>query len=362
MHIGIVELCEKNHHSMIFNWIKIANFNKWKVTLFTNQEIFNNVKFELEKMNYDVVINDTNNFFFQIKINKIIKQRKIDKLIYLTICNYFLYLFISLKSITFGITVHNANAWFNKTTLRKLKHILKRFIISKLKKEASFFIVNSQNMKKFVDKNCSQIKPIYVLPFSLRKNYDGTKIKKYEKFTTVYPGSINHERRRYDDFIKLALNNSEDNFIVLGDFKKSEKDIIIYNKIKKIPNIKLFEKYVDIQTFNKILRKSHLLFCDVKVNYEASDVTETYGKSKDTGVSYLMNEFNLPCMLNSDFKNFYELRNASLYFENSNNMFKIYDDVKKDKKLYNYLINKIKEDTQNFNINYYSKKFKKSFV
>ena len=30
MHIGIVELCEKNHHSMIFNWIKIANSNNYK--------------------------------------------------------------------------------------------------------------------------------------------------------------------------------------------------------------------------------------------------------------------------------------------------------------------------------------------
>ena len=45
MHIGIVELCEKNHHSMIFNWVKIANLNKWKITLFTTKEIFKKISY-----------------------------------------------------------------------------------------------------------------------------------------------------------------------------------------------------------------------------------------------------------------------------------------------------------------------------
>ena len=66
MHIGIVELCEKNHHSMIYSWIKIANLNKWKITLFTTVDIFNFVKSELKGLKYNVVLRDTNNLFFQI--------------------------------------------------------------------------------------------------------------------------------------------------------------------------------------------------------------------------------------------------------------------------------------------------------
>ena len=122
MHLGIVELCEKNHHSMIFNWMKIANLNKWKITLFTTREIFNSVKVELKGLKYNVIIKENNNLFFQIKINNLVKENKIDKLIYLTICNYLVYLFISLESLNFGITVHNSNLWFKKNKKQKFKY------------------------------------------------------------------------------------------------------------------------------------------------------------------------------------------------------------------------------------------------
>ena len=61
MHIGIVELCEKNHHSMIFNWVKIANLNKWKV-LYLLLKKYLNVKSELNGLKYNVIIKDTNNY------------------------------------------------------------------------------------------------------------------------------------------------------------------------------------------------------------------------------------------------------------------------------------------------------------
>ena len=361
MHIGIVELCEKNHHSMIFNWIKIANLKKCQITLFTTQEIFNNVKSELIGLKYKVVIKDTNSFFFQIKINKTIKTKKIDKLIYLTICNFLIYFFISLRPINFGITIHNANTWFNKNKIRKFRHYLKRFIILKLKKEASFFILNSENMKKYVDENYPQVKPIYVLPFSLKKNTNKVINQKNKTFTTVYPGSINHKRRKYESFMKLATSNPEDNFIVLGNTKKNNIDIKLYKQMKKISNITLYNRYLDIKNFNKVIEKSHLLFCDIQVNYTSSDVSEIYGVSKDSGISYIMNEFNSPCLLNSDFLNFTELRNGSLYFENYNKMCRLYDKLKNDKK-YRFLLNKkIKNDTKNFNIKKYSKNLNKIF-
>ena len=361
MHIGIVELCEKNHHSMILNWIKLANFNKWKITLFTTKEIYNNVKSELNDLNYNVVIKNTNHFFFQIKINKIIKKKSIHTLVYLTICNYLVYLLMSFKSIKFGITVHNANTWFNKNNIRNFKHYIKRFTIQKIKSEASFFIVNSENMKRYIDKNCRQIKPVYVLPFSLRKNLNKTNTHKYKKFTTVYPGSINHERRRYDSFIDLAISNPGDNFIVLGNYKNNNIDISYHNKMKKISNIKLYNHYVDNKIFQKVIKKSHLLFSDIRVKYSSSDIYEVYGVSKDSGISYLMNEFNLPCMLNTEFRNFYELKNGSLYFENYKKMHEIYNKLKKNKKYLYSLVKKIKKDTKNFTIKNYSKKFNKSF-
>lgn len=153
------------------------NINEWKITLFTTQEIFNNVKDELTKLNYNVVIEDRNRLLFHYKIKEIVKNQKIKKLIFLTICNYMVHLFITFRSVNLGITIHNANSWFNKTTIRKVSHYLKRFIIFKLKRNSSFFILNSENMKNFVYKNNNDIKSLYVLPFSLRKHISQENMK-----------------------------------------------------------------------------------------------------------------------------------------------------------------------------------------
>ncbi len=362
MHIGIVELCEKNHHSMIFNWVKIANLNKWKITLFTTKEIFKNVKSELNGLKYNVIIKDTNNYLYQIKINRIVRFNKIDKIIYLTICNYLFYLFAPLNSINFGITVHNANTWFNKNRISKLKHFLKRYIVNQLKKKASFFILNSENMKKFVDENYKQSKPVFVLPFSLKKNLKISADNRNKTFTTVYPGSINHLRRNYYNFIKLAKSNPDDKFIILGNVKKNQIDLNILKKMRKISNIKLYNNYINIKNFNKVLENTNLLFSDIKVNYQSSDISEVYGKSKDSGISYLMNEFSLPCLLNSDFTNFIELNRGSLYFNNYDKLYKLYKKIKKNKTRLNFIRNKIKSDTKKFNINKYSKNLREFFL
>ena len=362
MHIGIVELCEKNHHSLIFNWIKIANINNWRITLFTTQEILKNVKSELIGLKYRVVIKDTNNLIYHIKINKIINSNKIDKLIYLTICNYLVHLFIPLKPKNFGITVHNANTWFNKNNIRNLKHLLKRFIVNRLRNKASFFIVNSQNMKTFVDKNHPQLKPIYALPFSLKKNINKFTNRKNKFFTTVYPGSINHLRRNYKNFIRLAKSNPKDKFIILGNTKKNKNDFYIFEKVKKISNIKLYNRYIGIKNFNEVIKNSNLLFSDIKVNYSSSDISEVYGLSKDSGISYLMNEFNMPCLLNSDFVNFTELSNGSLYFENYDKLYKLYNKIKKNKKYLFLLSKKIQNDTKGFNIKKHSQNVNKFFL
>ena len=48
-----------------------------------------------------------------------------------------------------------------------------------------------------------------------------------------------------------------------------------------------------------------------------------------------MNEFNLPCLINSDFVNFSELSYGTLYFNNYDKLYKTYIKVKNNKK---YLI------------------------
>jgi hypothetical protein len=359
MHIGIVELCEKNHHSMIYNWIKIANLNKWKITLFTTIDIFNFVKSELKSLKYNVVLKDTNSLFFQIKLNNIVKKKKIKKIIYLTICNYFFLSFASFKSANLGITIHNANLWFGKNKSEKLKYYIRRLIIDNLKKHSSFFLVNSQNMKNYIDKNFPQKKPTHVMPFSLRKNKQNY-IKINKLYTVVYPGSINYKRRKYQKFIKLAKSNPKDKFIVLGSIANNKKNYFIYNQLNKVKNIITFNRYLDNKEFIQIIKKSHVLFCDLQTKYRSSGNFEVYGKSKDSGISYLMNEFNMPSLLNKEFSNLYELKDGSLYFKNFTMLKKKYLQIK-NQKFYNSTIRKLVCNTRKLNIFEFAKQFKIKF-
>ena len=80
-------------------------------------------------------------------------------------------------------------------------------------------------------------KPICVVPFSLKRcEY---KKKKSEKFTLVYPGTINTARKRYDNFIDLAMNNLEDRFILLGETHVRAEDKLVFERMKKVSNIVL---------------------------------------------------------------------------------------------------------------------------
>ena len=361
MHIGIIELCEKNHHSMIYNWVKISNINGWKITIFTTQEIYDNVKDELANLNYNVVIKKKNILLFHNEIKKNVKKNKIKKILFLTICKLYIYFFISLKNIPYGITVHNANTWFKKNKIKNFKHFLKTIVIEKIKKNSSFFFVNSKNMKDFVQKNNLETKPLFVLPFSLRKN----KILKNNnnvRFTTVYPGGINFERRKYFNFQKLAAKYPHDQFIILG-FSNPEnikKNYAVYEKLKKTPNIKIYDKYVSIKKFNALVLNANLLFSDINVNYYSSDDYEIYGISKDSGISYLMNEFDKPCLLNKNFKNILELEKGTLYFNNLEELFNIYKKAK-NKKFNRLLIENIQKDTINYNIDFFANRLLSEF-
>lgn len=124
--------------------------------------------------------------------------------------------------------------------------------------------------------------------------------------------------------------------------------------MKKINNITLYE------TFSHIIHKSHILFSDIEVNYASSDMLEIYGVSKDSGISYLMNEFNMPCLLNSEFSNISQLERGSLYFKDYEELVKIYKKTK-DRKYYLSLVSKIIKDTRNYTIEYYAKKIKENF-
>lgn len=353
MHLGIIEFCEKNHHSMIYNWTQVAKINDWKITLFTTKDIYDNVKNELDDLNHNVIIQDTNNFIFFKEIIKKYKILKIDKLLFLSVtCRFLPFLYVNLKNIDYGITIHNSNVWFEGNVIRKVSHVIKRLVRYRLKREASFFVVNSLNMKNYIESNFNESRPISVMPFSLKRSFLDK--NKSNIFTVVYPGGIDINRKKYESFIKLAIDNANDKFIVLGTCSKNKESLAIFTRMKSIQNIELYDEYISVKEFNSVLNKADLLFSEIMVDFNLSDMSEKYGLTKDTGISYIMIEFMLPCLLNKEFVNLKELSSSSVYFRNYEGLQKKYDQFR-NTEIDKTILNSMQKDLSDFNITDFAK-------
>ena len=178
-----------------------------------------------------------------------------------------------------------------------------------------------------------------------------------KKYTTYLIDKIKQDKEK--NFYHIDLKDKKK----LNEFFRNNKvDINLYNQMKKISNIKLYEEYIEIDEFQKVMQNSNLLFTDLNTNYKSSYISEVYGISKDSGISYLMCEFNLPCLLNGDFNNFEELNSGSLYFNSLNEMSKKYYKIKNDIEYRKKIFNNMSHDTKKFNIEYFSEYLKKKFL
>lgn len=317
MHVGIVELYEKNHHSLLYNWVQVANINDWNITIFTSAEIYNHISKELEGMSYDIMIYEDSILKSISKIKNYYKHSRIDLLLFTSLTgNIFPLLFHNLTTIKYGITIHNANTWIKQNTIRKPRHLLKRYIRYKIRKNALFLIVGSDNIKRHIENNYNIKTPVFIMPFSLKKGQKKININDNNSgLNIIYPGSININRKLYDNFLKLAANNPKDNFIILGkaDYK-NENNIKILNKASQILNVKIFEEYVSVEDFTNYMSKADLLYSEINVDFKNSDFTEIYGVTKDSGISYLMYEYELPALLNNSFNNLPHVNDGTVYF------------------------------------------------
>jgi hypothetical protein len=309
---------------MIYNWVRIADINNWAITLYCTQEIYDNVKDEIAGLKHCAIIQDCSTFTFLRRIRRDAKSGAVDKVVFLTLQSHYLpFLFLPLDGFTYGITVHNANVWFKSNVIRKWTDILKRYFRFRMKSSASFFVVNSQNMKEYVEDNFHESRPVYVVPFSLRRSPEARPILS-EKLRVVYPGTINKNRKTYDKFIQLAMDFPDDEFVLLGA-ASSGSDVV--SRAAQLPNIKTFEGFLSIEEFNAEIAKAHLLFSEIITDYNGDDMREVYGVTKDSGVSYLMAEFGIPALLNASFHNFKTLNGATVYYEDYDDLFVKYKDL-----------------------------------
>ena len=99
---------------------------------------------------------------------------------------------------------------------------------------------------------------------------------------------------------------------------EDEEGETIIEKIESedLKNVRYFLNYIDSQLYKDYLKKASALFSEIVIDYRNAGIEEKYGESKDSGISYLMLEYLVPCFLNSDFNNLQGLEVATILFDN----------------------------------------------
>ena len=164
-------------------------------------------------------------------------------------------------------------------------------------------------------------KYLSIVPFSVNKNYD-TQFSNSDVLRVVFPGEVNIRRKFYNNFLNLAKDYPNIQFILLGKFSNHESKTELTRRMEKdnIENLITFDDYVSVEDFKSQMNNATVLFTDFNLFYENSDFFEIYGKTKDTGISYLMREYSLPAIISGNFKNFPELNEFTITFFDYNTL------------------------------------------
>jgi hypothetical protein len=332
MEISVIEVSTKNHVVMILNWLSICELNNWQLNIIVSQECFDILEGQLPKTTAlnNILVLEKGIMVHLLTVLRFTQSS--NYVIFNTVQWHFIFfILVALKRKSL-LCIHNGNTWFQSyksflkfttsekygSKIEKVKKVITRLLSHTarkiLLKLTNTIAVCSTNMKNHLV-GCYAVtaKNIMVVPFSMKMKELKEECKVSNHTTVVFPGSVDFNRKKYDLFIQLAEHNPKVTFYLLGKMACCNKgqSLINYIKNNNINNVIWFDDYLSQNEFDEVMLKANCLFTEIRVNYR----NEKYGISKDTGVSYLMTEYNLPLLINSEFNNFKFLNFATFHFK-----------------------------------------------
>lgn len=311
LNLAIVDISSKNHSSLVENWIRVAQYNEWKVSLYVSHDVLNNIDPALVAEVKIYRFDGGNAKKFLDSIYEHYLNNNIEKIVITSLqSNYVAFLFSKLKRCNFLITIHNVNAWIGRCKKFPLKYFIKYIVRRLYLFSSSAVLVSSDNLVRALKDVGHVSKPISVMPFKMTNPHKND----IHKSLVVYPGMISSNRKKYDVFYELCKRNPLIVFVLLGK-PSSFEDRVIVDRFSSLNNVVTFNDYVPKVDFNYYIDNAAIVFGDLNVTYRSDEYDETYGETKDSGLSYFSVENNIPLLVNSDFKNIENLAHATSYYD-----------------------------------------------
>lgn len=317
-----------------------------EIIIYTHQKGLEELS-ELQKSNNNIRIITKEDNTTILSFLKTINKNKHDKL-YITTCeNYYKdWLNVDFKCPEY-IVIHNIYGWFRTSfsdcfigmvlDYKRFKNLLYSFkinfifpiyrkkIIEKCRKSRGKFVVLSNNianeLSKFIDEKEIQIIPFNVFNKNLLDNSSENK-----KLRICIPGILSQERRDYFGFIKLLRSEPKLKYLVeidfLGGYYSYEQGPRIFAEAEQLKKegFKVHtynERFIPSGRYDEELSKADVILGNMHVKINKNNI---YGKSKETGIVFLMIRNAKPGILPVSYNNIAELADSTFTYKSENDL------------------------------------------
>jgi len=315
----IIYTKEVNHYSLINSLIKIIGDHE--IVVVVTELIKNNID---RNLNVKLVKRNDENIYSIFDIKHL---RKFDLIIYdepFSLKDISKLFFINLF-IKFRLIVHNANTWIIPSYTLNLKNNIYLFIANNIIKRNNKIIVVGSNIKRYIEYINSNIS-VSVIPFNLNDTTLKQIKLKTDKIIISIPGNITFKR----DYLPLLESFDKNGLFEIVNLQLLGSPVGEYGRkvIKycselaaKGANIKYYNSFVDNVTFENDIIKSDLLCAYFDVNFKTfRGQHEVYGKSKETGISFLSWRYGIPALLPINYNPIDEIKDQVIHYSNLDNL------------------------------------------
>lgn len=333
MKIAIIDISKTSHHTYLYSLVKI--FKMDEINLYVSNFLKNSIKQQLkEEYNKINKVKEINKVKI-IEVYKLIKEvnsSDVELVLINTLQNnwfFYLLIFLFLKKDIL-LSIHNINAFYKKpkTIKAKIRYLIRRLALNNSK----IINVYGKNMEEYLRQlGCD--KTITTLPFShfSEKDLVSDKINS-EILKVVIPGGFTSRRRDYQLVYNTfkKLQNEKIILNILGRLTE-EDSRELFEKFKKLKNVKTYESFVSEEEFDKVMYDSDIILGPTEQSIEFErGIKEFYGMSKETGFTFAQITYGKVGITPNYIKVMEELKTSTLNYSNSSDL---------EKKLINFLKN-----------------------
>ena len=362
MKIGIIET--KSHYIYLYSLCRIFNTEENELYLFVNKSLNKQMekmlKEDYHKFNWIVKKEGKANFEFFKRIKRNMK-RKIDLLFLNTIQhNYFSYIYLlSGLNCQKILTIHNINNWFDPDynfSPKDLARILTRNIIFKLIDNINVY---GENLRNYIIENFNYQNKVFTIPFTIYEKKEIKRLKEDEVISFVVPGRVRKKRRDYKlvlrAFKKLFNKYGEKiSLILLGQpYGEYGKEVLKKcNQLEKEGyNITYYTKYISENEFEKKLLTSNIILAPTNRTIYYANTKEVYGKSKETGATFMMARYSKPGIIPSNINPPMELADSILQYRDEKELRMIIKKVIENKSFREKVSKKAQVNSKQLSVN-----------